>query len=139
MIRPKMEKPSKADAHRAVSAVKKRSGGVCEGCGQAKATDVHHRLYRSRGGLDAAENLLHLCGGPSGLPGGNHSGCHGVAHTAEGEARGWSVRSGHDPSEVPVWTPAGWVRLSDTAALERVHSADAVEYMVLIGAIVQVA
>lgn len=77
-------------------AVEARSGGVCEGCGVAAATEMHHRLYRSRGGAHTVENLLHLCGW------GNHTGCHGVAHTKVGEVTGWSIRSGGKPSEVEV-------------------------------------
>ncbi|MBX3435946.1 MAG: HNH endonuclease [Planctomycetaceae bacterium] len=108
-----------------------RSGGICEGCGQRPATEDHHRQYRSRGGSDELSNLMHLCGW------GNHSGCHGVAHTGEGEAKGWAVRSHFTPADVPVLTPAGWRRLPATPdhPLEPVPTPDAVEYMVLIGAI----
>lgn len=76
--------------------VRGRSGGVCEACGRARATEQHHRLYRSRGGADVVSNLLDLCGW------GNHSGCHGVAHTRTGELRGLSIRSGGDPLRVRV-------------------------------------
>lgn len=38
-----------------------RSGGVCEICGESAATERHHRLRRSQGGLNELENLLHLC------------------------------------------------------------------------------
>ena len=67
--------------------IRARSKGVCEGCGKAPATEMHHRQYRSRGGLSVASNGLWLCGW------GNHTGCHGIAHTAIGEQLGWSVRS----------------------------------------------
>jgi len=77
-------------------AVEMRSGGVCEGCGMRPATEKHHRLFRSRGGPHTISNLLDLCGW------GNHTGCHGVAHTRVGEERGWSIRSGGDPLLVPV-------------------------------------
>jgi len=73
-----------------------RSGGVCEGCGIAPAAQIHHRLFKSRLGFGNPANGLHVCGF------GNYSGCHGRAHTAEGEALGWSVRSGFDPSQVVV-------------------------------------
>ena len=69
-------------------AVAKRSKGVCEGCGLAPAVEVHHRRYRSRGGGHEVSNLLHLCGS------GNHTGCHGTAHSLQGEMWGWSIRSG---------------------------------------------
>lgn len=82
--------------------VEERCGGVCEGCGDRPATDVHHRKYKSRGGGHEVSNLLALCGGPSGLAGGNHSGCHGVAHSGEGHELGWSAHSWEDPALVPV-------------------------------------
>lgn len=77
---------------RAYAAVADRAEGVCEGCGQRAAIQMHHRLYRSRGGKHEIENLLHLC-----------LECHGVAHTLIGEHLGWSVRSGNDPADVPVF------------------------------------
>ena len=79
-----------------------RSDDLCEGCGKRPATDVHHRKYRSRGGKHTLENLIHLCGGESGLPGGNHSGCHGIAHSGEGHELGWSVHSWDDEQHIPV-------------------------------------
>lgn len=103
MIGPKADKPSKAQSQAARRLVLQRCLGLCEGCGIRPATEMHHRLYRSRGGLDTAANLLHLCGGEAGLFGGNHSGCHGIAHTIIGEHLGWSVRSGNDPAIVPVF------------------------------------
>jgi len=108
-----------------------RSRGVCEGCGAAPAAEFHHRQYRSRGGASVASNGLHLCGW------GNHTGCHGVAHTAIGEQLGWSIRSGFDPAVVPVFHKAAqwWWRQTDDGLLIPVPAADAVEYMVLIGAI----
>lgn len=77
-------------------AVQERSGGVCEGCGRRPAMEMHHRQYRSRGGRHEVVNLLHLCGS------GNHTGCHGTAHTAMGAEAGWSVHSWATPAEVPV-------------------------------------
>lgn len=38
-----------------------RSGGVCERCAEAEATQAHHALFRSRGGPDELWNLYHLC------------------------------------------------------------------------------
>lgn len=114
-----------------MKALKARSGGVCEGCGKAAATEAHHRQYRSRGGNDRLSNALHLCGS------GNHSGCHGQAHTAIGEQRGWSVRSGHDPAIVPVWHSFDetWWRNHEDAEPEKLNPIDAMEYLELIGAI----
>ena len=112
--------------------MKRRSRGICEGCGLAEATEAHHRQYRSRGGSDLIENALHLCGW------GNHTGCHGIAHTAAGEAHGWSVRSGHNPILVPVMMRVvlaeRWVKLTADGGLEQVSEFDAIEHLVLIGA-----
>jgi hypothetical protein len=82
--------------------VMERCGGVCEGCGERAVTDLHHRLYKSRGGTHEVSNLLALCGGPGGLSGGNHSGCHGTAHSAEGHELGWSVNSWGNPAMTPA-------------------------------------
>ena len=79
-----------------------RCGGRCEGCGLRPVSDIHHRKYKSRGGTHDVGNLLALCGGPGGLAGGNHSGCHGVAHSAEGHELGWSVHSWDDPLTTPA-------------------------------------
>lgn len=76
--------------------VEVRSDGICEGCGTAPATDIHHRKYRSRGGTHRLENLIHLCGA------GNTSGCHGRAHSADGDDTGWSVHSWDDEQHIPV-------------------------------------
>lgn len=103
----KPERLSKAEQKRAnklaYETVAERSHGVCEGCGIRPATDMHHRLYRSRGGPTTVANLLHLCGGEGGMSGGNHSGCHGKAHTLLGEQLGWSVLSTNDPAIIPVF------------------------------------
>lgn len=114
-------------------ALKKRSRGICEGCGLAEATEAHHRQYRSRGGPETLANALHLCGR------GNMSGCHGKAHTADGEALGWSIRTGFDPLEVPVRTMDGfsemWCRLTDELdELVPMNQYDAIEYLTVIGA-----
>lgn len=73
-----------------------RSGGVCEGCGKRPGANLHHRKYRSRGGPDTVENALWLCGS------GNHTGCHGVAHSQTGHDNGWSVNSWADETHEPV-------------------------------------
>ena len=82
--------------------VQERCGGSCEGCGARPVKDIHHRKYKSRGGGHEVSNLIGLCGGFGGLSGGNHSGCHGVAHSAEGHELGWSVNSWADPATVPI-------------------------------------
>lgn len=86
-----MSGPTKAT----LLALEERSGGTCEGCGGAPATEVHHRKFRSRGGLHNLGNLLHLCGW------GNHTGCHGRAHSAD-PPEGWAVHSWDDPLLTPV-------------------------------------
>lgn len=86
--------------------IEARSGGVCEGCGKRPATEMHHRKYKSRGGKNTAENALHLCGW------GNHTGCHGEAHTnPERVIDGWSVNSWDDPASKPVLYRGVWVFL----------------------------
>lgn len=94
---------------RAVEFVEARSGGVCEACGAARASEVHHRKYRSRGGTDDVWNLLHLCGW------GNHTGCHGLAHSKDGHALGLSVNSWADPREVPAVVRGVLVHLTGDA------------------------
>jgi hypothetical protein len=97
VIGPRRAKPTPAESRAAYERVKERSFGLCEICGTARATEVHHRLHRSHGGLDVAENLLHVCGW------GNHSGCHGKAHSdSDRYANGWAVRSGGNPALRPV-------------------------------------
>jgi hypothetical protein len=111
--------------------LKLRSRGVCEGCGVSQATQAHHRQYRSRGGSDLLSNALHLCGS------GNHTGCHGIAHTLIGEQLGWSIRSGFDPAIVPVFRKfdGTWWRNHEGADPEQLRAEEAIEYMQLIGAI----
>ena len=91
-------------------AVEKRSAGICEGCGTAEATEIHHRKYRSRGGLDNLGNLLHLCGW------GNHTGCHGRAHS-DAPPQGWSIHSWDDPLLVPAALHAGTFYLTNDGGL----------------------
>lgn len=72
--------------------VASRSGGLCEigleGICRVKADCFHHRLMRSQGGADTAENLLHLC----------NPGCHAYVHVNPEESyeRGWLLRSTDD-------------------------------------------
>jgi len=73
-----------------------RCAGACERCGKRVRLELHHRLYRSRGGSGDAGNAIALCGF------GNADGCHGVAHSGRGEIEGFSVASSGDPFAVPV-------------------------------------
>lgn len=75
---------------RHLEAVERRSGNMCEGCHVRQATDVHHRKPLARGGMHNIANLVHLCGGEGGLSGGNHSGCHGLAHSGDAPD-GWLI------------------------------------------------
>ena len=127
MIRPKYEaapKPTRAQSKAAYAAVAMRSGGICEGCGVVPAKNMHHRKFRSAGGHDTIENLLHLCGS------GNVSGCHGIAHGAMKMQNGWSVAPWNDPTLVPVFhrRDSTWTR-----GIEVLNPIDAVEYMLLVG------
>lgn len=93
--------------------VRERSAGHCEGCGLNRPTQLHHRRYRSRGGKHTVSNLLALCGS------GNHTGCHGRAHSGEGQELGWSVESGPTATSEYEVTLAlhGRVRLVDDGAV----------------------
>ncbi len=89
--------------------VRTRSGGICEICGHAVATNFGHRKNRSQGGQWSASNGLDLCGSGS-------TGCHGKAtvNPALARERGWAVLSTQDPAEMPVFlTGLGWVYLLD--------------------------
>lgn len=83
--------------------LRERSNGLCEACGQARATDAHHRRNRSQGGTWELPNLLHLC-----------RACHVFVteHPEAGRTTGWVVWGFEDPGEVLVkhylW---GWVAL----------------------------
>lgn len=91
--------------NRARRDVSRRSGGVCEVCDRAPATDWHHRKNRSQGGQWSASNGLHLC-----------RACHRMVTEQPEAARrwGWAVPSWCDPAEAPVrLLRHGWVRLTD--------------------------
>lgn len=90
-------------------AIRKRSGGVCEGCAQDEATEYHHRKFKSRGGYGTVANGLHLCGW------GNHTGCHGKAHSAE-PPPGWALNSWDDPLLVKVSLHFGTVYIDNSGA-----------------------
>lgn len=92
--------------------VRERSGGVCESCGAARATNFQHRKGRGQGGPWSAANGFDVCGSGT-------TGCHGYmhAHPAESYERGWSVRSHDDPAAVPVQTARGWFLLDDDGGL----------------------
>lgn len=94
-----------ATERKARAAVRARSGGICEVCGRAPATNFQHRQGKAQMGAWSAENGLAVCGQ------GNATGCHGRIHQNPALAyeRGWSVRSTDDPASSPVWLAGrGW-------------------------------
>lgn len=97
--------PEEREARAVVAA---RSGGTCEVCRRAPATNWHHRRNRSQQGAWCASNGLHVCGSGT-------TGCHGhiSLNPAVAYERGWSVRSTADPSRMPVWLAnRGWCLLT---------------------------
>jgi hypothetical protein len=103
--------------------LRERAHGCCEICGEPGATNAHHRLNRSQGGLDTLSNLLLCCGSGT-------TGCHGAITVSPRTAteRGHTVRGSVNPADVPVerWDRVAgkpeWVLLDDdggiTPALE---------------------
>lgn len=95
--------------------VAERSGGVCEMCGAARATNWHHRKNASQGGLWCPSNGLHLCGSGS-------TGDHGWVTEHPTQAHddgGWVVWSHEDPAAVPVLVAGrGWVLLGADGSVE---------------------
>lgn len=83
--------------NRAREIVYARSRRCCERCGQAKASEWHHRRNRSQQGKWRASNGLDLCV-PCHLAVTNTNG-----HRAEYERDGWIVPSRKNPTDVPVW------------------------------------
>ena len=81
---------------------------MCEICGITPATNWHHRKNRSQGGGNELSNAMHLCGS-------GNTGCHGrvTENPADAYHYGWSVLSGHNPAEMPVWMGWRWVLLHD--------------------------
>lgn len=99
--------------------VKARSGGVCEGCGQARANDWSHRVGEGVGGPWCPSNGLHLC----------RIACHGfigAEPTAARDLRGWRLDSWDDPLELPArhWLH-GFVLLDVDGGMTRVGEVEA--------------
>lgn len=88
-----------------VSAVKRRSNGICEACADGRAEHIHHRKLRSQGGKHLVDNLLHAC-----------SECHRTIHDnpAESYDRGLLVHSWDEPDSVDV-VPYYFERPDDAA------------------------
>jgi len=81
------------DEYTTRKAVAGRSCGICECCGRAKATDMHHRISRGVGGQWTPANILHLC-----------RSCHGYItdHPNMAYRRGLSLRHGDNPESIPL-------------------------------------
>lgn len=89
--------------------VRERSSGICEICGAARATEVHHRKNRSQGGTWRPANLLHVC-----------RVCHQwvTEHPTAAVAAGFSVRAADDPTDAEIhYRGQGWVRFNDDDTL----------------------
>lgn len=98
-----------------------RCGGFCEvrtsHCWD-EASQLHHRRPRGAGGskdpaTGKASNCLAVC-----------TPCHDhleTAERAESRDRGWIVRQGHDPAQVPVFRYRRWVLLDDGGGLTPVE------------------
>lgn len=109
-----------------------RADGRCERCGLSSRLELHHRLFRSRGGAHTVANLTALCGF------GNTSGCHGFAHSgADAAYEGWAVRSGmegRELSRIPLLDARGfWWLLDDDGTKTCIPEGLAHEYLSLFG------
>lgn len=104
-LRPKPAKGT-ADERRTRKLVAERSGGLCERCHRAPATDKAHRVSRGVGGAWCPSNILDLC----------HR-CHMRHHQKPDHAYagGWHLRSHQDPAQEPAFIHhdghTGWARL----------------------------
>lgn len=101
-----------------------RNGGICELCGAARATDVHHRQPRGMGGargqraarVNALSNALALC-----------RVCHDTVERDRPAAiaHGWLVPRHEDPAATPafldVWLGRGPVLLGDDGTYTPAH------------------
>jgi hypothetical protein len=74
-------------------AVRNRSGGICEFCLRARATEMHHRKSRGVRGPWSPANILHLCND-------HHRRC--TVNRSWGRALGLVVKQTEDPGKIPV-------------------------------------
>lgn len=93
--------------------VKARSGLICEGCANRRASDFSHRVNEGQGGPWVASNGLHLC-----RP------CHNWIgnNLREARAKGWYLRSHENFRTIPVqhaWL--GRVLLHDDGTTRRLE------------------
>jgi hypothetical protein len=88
--------------------VKKRSGGLCEVCGERRAAEWQHRKRRTQGGTWCPSNGLHCC-----------VSCHSWI-TGNGLAArpgGWNLWRRDVPADEPVLRRGSWVRLTPDGGL----------------------
>jgi hypothetical protein len=115
------------EERRARKLVRTRSGGACEGCDQAAATNCSHRISRGVGGLWCPANLLHLCGSGT-------TGCHGYIEdepTSARDERGWRLESTDIPTEMPVLLAGvGWALLDANGGVVQVDAESAAQAFV---------
>lgn len=101
--------------------VRTRGNGICEGCGDNKATIIYRR---TRAECTIA-NLMHIC-----------IDCWQLAQTPLGPTLGWRIVGNHNPADVPVWrrNDSTWHHHLDDGDREPMNPCDAIEYLVLVGA-----
>lgn len=77
-----------------------RCSGICEFCGQSRATELHHRKSRGVGGKWHPANCIYLC-----------SPCHHwtTHHPQEAQGIGMIVKSEQDPAQIPVYAATGQI------------------------------
>lgn len=103
-----------------VDLINERSGGVCEVCEAAPASNLHHRRARGMGGTRAQihgpEWLLHLCGTGT-------TGCHGYIenHPEISYSKGWKLRRTREPAISPVQLGGRWYILTPDGRREEHH------------------
>lgn len=115
---------NKGPSTETLNLVWERAGRCCERCGAeltrgAGGYSIHHRRLKGQGGdrrpdTQLAANLLLLCGSGT-------TGCHGIVHHEQLEARreGFIVSRWADPEQVGVMTGTyGWVLLDNEGGLE---------------------
>ncbi len=96
--------------------VSRRSGGLCEICGEPGRLEKAHRRARSQLGAWEASNILDLC-----------RLCHSRDHAnpKDAYAGGWHLRNGEDPRETPVLirhgSRNGWALLDDEGGIRWVE------------------
>lgn len=82
--------------------VHKRSGGLCEACGERPAAHWHHRVNKGQGGTWDPQNGMHVC-----------VECHawiGDYSTSAGFL-GWHLKPNDDPAREPLRYRGQWVVL----------------------------